>query len=144
MIRKPAQADDAGAPVNAGFGHMREPVLFMANILRSLNATLGTSSAIYNQATQTGQQLFYSPSVFSYFSPQYRTRAGDCPSPRDADLYDANGRLPGRHCQHYFVWHSRREHRGSNLTAFTPERGDASDSLLNYIGGVFMHGGMFG
>ena len=36
-------------------------------------ATPGASSAIYNQATQMGQQLFYSPSVFSYFSPQYRT-----------------------------------------------------------------------
>ena len=55
---------------------MREPVLFMANILRGLNATLGASSAIYNQATEMGQQLFYSPSVFSYFSPLYRTEKG--------------------------------------------------------------------
>ena len=51
--------DDPGATPNPAFGHMREPVLFMANILRGLNATLGPSSAIYNNATNLGQELFY-------------------------------------------------------------------------------------
>jgi uncharacterized protein (DUF1800 family) len=64
------------ATVDANFGHMREPVLYMANILRALNATLGPNSAIQNDATNMGQELFYEPSVFSYFSPQYRTAGG--------------------------------------------------------------------
>ncbi len=42
----------------------------MASILRGLNATLGSSSAIYNDATLLGQNLFHAPRVFSYFSPQ--------------------------------------------------------------------------
>jgi len=71
--------DDLNAPPNPNFGHMREPVLFMANLLRGLNATLGSSSAIYNQTNQMGQKLFYPASVFSYFSPQYRTQAGATP-----------------------------------------------------------------
>ena len=48
----------------------------MANILRGLNATLGSSSVIYNDANLLGQNLFHAPSVFSYFSPQYRTEHG--------------------------------------------------------------------
>jgi uncharacterized protein (DUF1800 family) len=68
--------DDPNANTNPGFGHLREPVLFMANLLRGLNATLGTSSAIYNQTNQMGQPLFGPASVFSYFSPQYRTEKG--------------------------------------------------------------------
>ena len=69
-------ADDPNATPNANFGHMREPVLFMANVLRGLNGTLGASSAIQNQTNQMGQNLFSAPSVFSYFSPQYRTEKG--------------------------------------------------------------------
>ena len=56
---------------------MREPVLFMANLLRGLNATLaGASSAPYNDATLMGQELFYPPTVFSYFSPLYTLENG--------------------------------------------------------------------
>jgi len=68
--------DDPRAKSIPNFGHLREPVLFMANILRGLNATLGAQSTIYNNANSMGQDLFYAPSVFSYFSPQYRTEKG--------------------------------------------------------------------
>lgn len=68
--------DDPNALANASFGHLREPVLFLANILRGLNATLGPNSAIYRDASLLAQNLFRAPSVFSYFSPQYRVAGG--------------------------------------------------------------------
>ncbi len=72
-----ARAGDVpGVTDGAAFGHMREPVLFIANLIRGLNATLSSTSGVANAATNLGQQLFYAPSVFSYFSPQYRTTLG--------------------------------------------------------------------
>ena len=68
--------DDPGSTPNAAFGHMREPVLFAANLLRGLNGTVAPTSTLGNQITLLGQQLFYPPSVFSYFSPSYRTSDG--------------------------------------------------------------------
>jgi uncharacterized protein (DUF1800 family) len=68
--------DDPSATVNPTFGHMREPILFMTNVMRGLNATLGPNSNIYGDASLTGESLFHSPSVFSYFSPQYRIAGG--------------------------------------------------------------------
>ena len=68
--------DDLGAFPNPSFGHMREPVLYIANILRGLNATLGGNSRIFDYASKLGQDLFRAPSVFSYFSPQYRIQNG--------------------------------------------------------------------
>ncbi len=68
--------DSATASVNVNYGHLREPVLFMPNMLRGLNATLGSQSAIYYYTNLMGQNLFNAPSVFSYFSPQYRTAKG--------------------------------------------------------------------
>jgi uncharacterized protein (DUF1800 family) len=68
--------DSATASVNVNYGHLREPVLFMPNMLRGLNVTLGSQSAIYYYTNLMGQNLFNAPSVFSYFSPQYRTAKG--------------------------------------------------------------------
>lgn len=69
-------ADAASAPSPANFGHMREPVLFVTNLLRGLNGTVSATSTVAGAATNLGQQLFYAPSVFSYFSPQYRATNG--------------------------------------------------------------------
>jgi uncharacterized protein (DUF1800 family) len=68
--------DDPNATVSPTFGHMREPILFMTSILRGLNATLGPKSKIYGNASFAGESLFHPPSVFSYFSPQYRIVGG--------------------------------------------------------------------
>jgi len=68
--------DNPSADVSPNFGHLREPVLFVSNLLRGLNATLTSTSAVYNDATLMGQQLFYPASVFSYFSPQNVIQGG--------------------------------------------------------------------
>ncbi len=68
--------DDPNAAANPSFGHLREPVLFLANILRGLNGTLSAGNNINLHANEMGQNLFNAPSVFSYFSPQYRTEGG--------------------------------------------------------------------
>ena len=79
--------DAASAPSNANFGHLREPVLFMANVLRGLNATLGTSSAIDRYSAELGEQIFYPATVFSYFSPLYTLEDGE-PAP-EFQIYSA-------------------------------------------------------
>ena len=53
----------------ADFGHLREPVLYVANLLRGLNGQVMDSSQIYNYVISAGQNLFYPASVFSYFPP---------------------------------------------------------------------------
>lgn len=130
-------ADDAS--VNANFGHMREPVLFMANILRGLNATLGASSAIYNQATEMGQQLFYSPSVFSYFSPQYRTEKGLLGP--EFQIYTTQTAADRADIVHSILYGTLDKSTTVNLTPFVQQAGTI-DSLLTYIGSIFLHDGM--
>jgi len=72
--------DNPSAAPNPSFGHLREPVLFLANLLRGLNATIGSTNAINKQATLLNQDLFYPPTVFSYFSPLYQLESGQ-PAP---------------------------------------------------------------
>ncbi len=131
--------DDSRAPANPTFGHMREPVLFMANILRGLNTTLGASSAIYNQATEMGQQLFYSPSVFSYFSPLYRTERGLLGP--EFQLYTTQTAADRADIVHTALYGTLDKSTTVNLTPFV-QQAASLEILLNYIGSVFLHGTM--
>lgn len=68
--------DDPSSAVNANFGHLREPILFLTSALRGLNATTNSSNVVGNVASALSENLFNAPSVFSYFSPQSRTERG--------------------------------------------------------------------
>ncbi len=132
-------ADDPGAAVNANFGHMREPVLFMANLLRGLNGTLGAQSAIYNQANTLGQQLFYSASVFSYFSPQYRAEDGLLAP--EFQLYSTQTAAARADIVHSILYSTLDKSTTVNLQPFIDQAADV-DTLLSYIGSIFLNDGM--
>jgi uncharacterized protein (DUF1800 family) len=53
-------------------GHLTEPVLYINRILRALDATVTVDNGLAAQGSAMGQNVFYSPSVFNYFSPGYR------------------------------------------------------------------------
>jgi hypothetical protein len=56
----------------ANQGHLREPVLLATGLARALGATVTDEPSLAYSSELMGQKLFYSPSVFSYYSPLYR------------------------------------------------------------------------
>jgi uncharacterized protein (DUF1800 family) len=132
-------ADDAKAPVNANFGHLREPVLFVANVLRGLNTSLGASSAVYNQANQMGQQLFFSPTVFSYFSPQYVTSKG-FPGP-EFEIYTTQTAATRADILYTILYGALDKSTTVDLSPFTLLAGNLG-LMLDHIGYVFLHDSM--
>ncbi len=57
-----------------GAGKLQEPMLFATGLLRALDASArGPLTPLRIQSTVMGQQALAPPSVFSYFSPFYRT-----------------------------------------------------------------------
>jgi uncharacterized protein (DUF1800 family) len=65
-----ARGDVKNAPA---YGHLREPVLLMNNLLRTFNATSDgvLASTPFSYANDLGQDLFSPPTVFSYFPADY-------------------------------------------------------------------------
>ena len=106
----------------------------MANILRGLNATLGPSSAIYNQATEMGQQLFYSPSVFSYFSPLYRTEKGLLGP--EFQIYTTQTAADRADIVHSALYGTLDKSTTVNLTPFV-QQAASLEMLLNHVSTVF-------
>jgi uncharacterized protein (DUF1800 family) len=132
-------ADDPTAAVNPSFGHLREPILFMTNILRGLNATLNSKSTIQNNASEMGEELFYAPSVFSYFSPQYRTERGLLGP--EFQIYSTQTASDRADIVNSVLYGKLSSNTMVNLTPFVSQAGNTT-SLLNYISSVFLHGSM--
>ena len=64
---------------NPDYGHLREPALFIANLLRAFNAT--SDGILNDQSRAMGQDLFNSPSVFNYYPHEYTVPGTDVQGP---------------------------------------------------------------
>jgi uncharacterized protein (DUF1800 family) len=131
--------DDPDAAPNSNFGHLREPVLFMANLLRGLNATLGSSSTVYNNAASLGENLFAPPTVFSYFSPLYTLENGEAAP--EFQIYSEQTATNRADVVNTILYGALDKSTTIGLTPFLPSGNDLS-LMVNYIGYVFLHDSM--
>ncbi len=131
--------DPTAASTNATFGHLREPVLFMTNLLRGLNATLTASSAIYYYTSELGEALFDPPSVFSYFSPQYRIPGGLLGP--EFQIYTTQTAADRADIVNSILYGRIDKGTTVDLTPFAQQAGNTA-SLLSSINSVFLHGSM--
>jgi uncharacterized protein (DUF1800 family) len=131
--------DDPDVAVNASFGHLREPILFMANILRGLNATLSATSAIDNETTNMSEDLFNPPSVFSYFSPQNRGFQGLLAP--EFQIYSTQTVANRMDTVNSAIFGALDKGTKVNLTPFIAEA-NSPTNLLNYISQIFLHSNM--
>jgi uncharacterized protein (DUF1800 family) len=129
----------ASATSSASFGHLREPILFLANLLRGLNATLGPVSKIYNDAALLSEDLFYEPSVFSYFSPQFRTEKGLLGP--EFQIYSTQTAASRGDIINAAIYGAIDQGTTVDLTPFVQQASNV-DSLLDYISYVFLHHSM--
>ena len=131
--------DAAGAVPNPNFGHLREPALFMANILRGLNATLGASSAIDHYSAELGEDVFNPATVFSYFSPLYTLENGE-PAP-EFQIYSAQTAADRADIVNTILYGVLDKSTTVDLTPFLPSGSDIS-SMVDSIGYAFLHHAM--
>lgn len=139
ILTDPEARDEPGTSLNSNFGHLREPVLFMANILRGLNATLGPLSTIYDYTRKLGQDLFSPPSVFSYFSPQYRVQRGLLGP--EFQIYSTQTASDRANVINSVLYGRLDRSTAIDLAPFLQFSGNI-DSLLDYISYVFLHDAM--
>ncbi len=79
--------DQEAAGGGANFGHLREPVAFIAAQLRPLRPTISNYPFTTDLVGEMAQPVFYSPSVFNYYSPNFRP-AGSALFRHEFQLYN--------------------------------------------------------
>jgi len=70
------RGDDSDKALQAKDGHWREPLLSVVAMIRALGGSVRTDNRLERFPTNLGQRVFYSPSVFNDYSPDYRTPNG--------------------------------------------------------------------
>ncbi len=132
-------ADDPSVTISPTYGKMREPILFMTDVLRGLNATVSAQSTISNDATEMGEDLFNAGSVFSYFSPQSRTEHGLFGP--EFQIYSTQTAADRVNLVDSILYGTKATGFKINLTPFVNLATD-NTNLLNLVNSVFLHGGM--
>ncbi len=134
-----ARAGDTTAET-AQFGHMREPILWIENLLRGLHGTVYDSSTVYAYAANLGQKLLYAPSVFSYFSPEYHQ--GPLAAP-EFQLYTTQTALTRANYTYNIIYGGKLDANTTfDISAFVTAAGTSQTALENAINAQFFHGAM--
>lgn len=71
-----ARANDEGGADQATDGHLQEPALFVAGMVRAFGGQMNDQNYYPYELANLNQDLFDAPSVFNYYSPGYRVPNG--------------------------------------------------------------------
>jgi len=71
LLDPEARANDQGGNDQPTDGHLQEPALFMAGMVRAFGGQMTNQNYYQNDLANMGQDIFDSPSVFNYYAPNY-------------------------------------------------------------------------
>ncbi len=71
LLDPEARADDEGGSAQAADGHLQEPALFIAGMVRAFGGQMSDANYYHWEMAELGQNIFSSPSVFNYYAPNY-------------------------------------------------------------------------
>ena len=74
LLDPEARANDEGQMDLATDGHLQEPALYIAGMIRAFGGFLNTANYYGRDLIKTGQNVYSSPSVFNYYSPDYQVQ----------------------------------------------------------------------
>jgi hypothetical protein len=71
LLDPEARANDNGGSDQITDGHLQEPALFIAAMVRAFGGQMNDQNYYASDLANMGQDIFSSPSVFNYYSPTY-------------------------------------------------------------------------
>lgn len=137
LLDPEARAGDEDPTPNASDGHLKEPVLFVAQTLRGLNALVNDSNSLPARASALGQNVFYPASVFSYFSPFFTApNTGGLRGP-EFQIHTRTSAIERANQINTLIYGS---YGGGSTVDFTPWTGLAAtpSTLADELGKVFL------
>ena len=140
-----ARAGDTDATQDGG--HLREPILYVANLVRGLGFvstdSQGNYSYLSNYSGNLGERPYESPSVFNFFPPSYIIPATTTLAPEFAEENTASAVLR-LSLANSFVYNSIGGFQTTSLTATSALGMMASNpgNLVDSLATMFMHGQM--
>jgi hypothetical protein len=131
------RGDDPATAVGTA-GHLQEPILFIAGLLRAFNATTDGSNLSY-YAGNMGQNPLNSPSVFNFYSPSYIVPGTTMLGPEFQIQTTATSLLRANFVETFAFGNF-----GGESVDFSSYASQASNpgAMLDSLNGLLMHGSM--
>jgi uncharacterized protein (DUF1800 family) len=96
LLDPEARANDSGGNDQPGDGHLQEPALFIAGMVRAFGGTMSNQNYFGWDLVNMNQDIYNPPSVFNYYAPSYVPPGSTLLGPEfqiltpDAAVYRAN------------------------------------------------------
>jgi len=96
LLDPEARANDNGGNDQSNDGHLQEPILFVAGIVRAFGGTMANQNYFGWDLVNMNEDLYNAPSVFNYFSPSFTPPGSTVLGPEfqidtpDSAVYRAN------------------------------------------------------
>lgn len=142
LLDPEARRGDSTSTTNATDGHLREPILFITNILRAFGAT-SDGLAPANSASSMSEAVMDSPSVFNFFPPGYNIPGTSLLGP-EFDLQTTATTLVRANFVNSFVYGSIGSGTTVDFTAYAnlAANPNATGQLLDSLNALLLHNAM--
>ena len=138
MDAEARRGDDPATAVGTD-GHLQEPILFIAGLMRTFNATSDGSNLSY-YASDMGQNPLFSPSVFNFYSPSYVIPGTTSFGPEFQLLTTATS-LNRVNWVNTFVFGSMGSGNKLDFSSYATQAANPG-ALVDTLNGLLMHGAM--
>ena len=115
----------------------KEPVLFIANLLRSMNA-VSDGASLSDQASNMKQQPFFSPTVFNFYHPDHLIQGSTLIGP-EFEIFNTSTTIARANFVNSLVYGQVSGTTTVDLSGYVPLAANP-DQLVTAVAAVMLHG----
>jgi uncharacterized protein (DUF1800 family) len=138
LLDPEARRGDDPTQVEPGDGHLKEPILLMTNLLRTMNAATG-GDGLSDYAADMFQEPLNPPTVFNFYPPDYSIPNTNLLGP-EFQIFNSSTAITRVNFVNDAIY-GRIGNMTTDLTPYLPYA-SSPDQLVDKLGTVMMHGEM--
>jgi uncharacterized protein (DUF1800 family) len=137
LLDTEARRGDDPAQAQPNDGHLKEPILFITNLLRAVNAT-SDGAGLSDRASDMKQSPFFSPSVFNFFPPGFVIQGTNLLGPEFA-IFNTSTTISRTNFVNDLVYGQVNSGTVASIAGYVPLAATPSQ-LVDAVAAVMLHG----
>jgi uncharacterized protein (DUF1800 family) len=137
LLDTEARRGDDPAQAQPSDGHLKEPVLFITNLLRAMNG-VSDGNGLSDRASDMKQPPFFSPTVFNFYHPDHVIQGSTLFGP-EFEILNTSTAISRINFVNDLVYSQVSSTTTVNLAGYVPLAA-SPDQLINAVAAVMLHG----
>jgi len=137
LLDPEARRGDNPTQAQPSDGHLKEPVLFITNLLRALNAVTD-GAGFSDHASDMKQPPFFSPTVFNFYHPDHTIQGSTLIGP-EFEIFNTSTAISRINFVNSLIYNQVSSTTTVDLSGYIPLAA-VPDQLINAVAAVMLHG----